>query len=410
MSLLSRIASRMGYVRQSAVQSLTDSLLWMLAGGMPTKAGVPLSHLQALQISTVLACVRVIAEGMGALPAQLRRRVPEGWEEDTSSDAAWILSEPNGWMTWQEIVETLTMHAVLTGNGFALIQRGVRGQPIALLPLLPAWVQWRQLSDWSIEYQCSLPGGRSMLVGLADMFHLRGPSWDSVAGLDVVRLARESIGLAAAIEWTQAGHFGKGGTPSGVLSVDGRIDTEIADDLREKWEATYAAGNGGRVAVLGYGAKFSPLELNFASQQTLETRRLQVEEICRALRVFPQMIGANDKAPTHASAEAFFSGHAVHTLGPWARRWELTLARDLLTMRQRGTMAFQIDTNAILRADTKALGEFLRQMVDGGIMRPNEARARIGLNAAPGGDVLRPAANIGGKPAAAPADPAPAEP
>jgi HK97 family phage portal protein len=392
MSLLSRIAGRLGFVRQA----WADQLLWLLQGGMPTKAGVPLSHMQALQVSTVLACVRVIAEGIGALPAQLRQRTPDGSEPNTSADAAWLLEEPNAWMTWQDFAEALTLHAALTGNGFALIQRGINGRPVGLLPLLPGWVQYRQLGNWDVEYQVTLPSGQAMKVGLADMLHLRGPSWDTVGGLEVVRLARESIGLAAAIEWTQAGHFGKGGTPSGALTVDGPLDQKRADDLKARWLAAHTGKEAGSIAVLGQGARFQQFDLNFASAQTLETRRLQVEEICRAFRVFPQIIGASDKAPTYASAEAFFAGHAVHTLGPWARRWELTLARDLLTLRQRSTLFFQLDVESILRADTRSTGDFLRQMVDGGIMKPNEARRRLGLNDEPGGDVLRPAANIAG--------------
>lgn len=196
MTLINRIAARLGFVRQS----FADDLLWMLSGGMPTKAGIPLSHMQAMQVSVVLACVRVIAEGIGALPASLRQRTPEGSEPIPGNQAGFLLEEPNGWMTWQEFSETLTMHAALTCNGYALIQRGIRGQPLALLPLLPAWVQSSQLDDWSIEYRVTLPGGQSRLVGIEDMFHLRGPSWDGVVGLEIVKLARESIGLSAAIE------------------------------------------------------------------------------------------------------------------------------------------------------------------------------------------------------------------
>lgn len=406
MTLINRIAARFGFVRQS----WSDHLLWMLSGGMPTKAGVPLTHMQALQVATVLACVRVIAEGIGALPAQLRQRTEGGWELDTSLDAAWLLEEPNDWMTWQEFTETLTMHAALAGGGFAIIQRGARGQPIALLPAMPAWTQVQQLEDWSLQYRITLPGGRSAVYGAADVLHLRGPSWDSVSGLEIVRLARESVGLAAAIEWTQAGHFGKGGTPSGALTVEGNLAPDKAAELRARWQEAHTGPSGGGIAVLGQGAKFQQFSLDFASQQMMETRRMQVEEICRAFRVFPQVIGAGDKAPTYASAEAFFAAHAVHTLGPWARRWELTLGRDLLTSRQRaGGLHFHVNTEAILRADTKATGEFLRQMVDAGIMSRNEARRRLGLNAVAGGDVPVPAANIGGR-RDTPTDPAPAAP
>ena len=61
----------------------------------------------------------------------------------------------------------------------------------------------------------------------------------------------------------------------------------------------------------------------------LDTRRFQIEEICRDLKVFPQMVGYADKTATFASAEAFFLAHVIHTLNPWIENWEQSLARDL---------------------------------------------------------------------------------
>jgi phage portal protein BeeE len=67
-----------------------------------------------------------------------------------------------------------------------------------------------------------------------------------------------------------------------------------------------------------------------ADAQTAQGRMFQVEEICRVLRVFPQMVGYTDKVPTFASAESFFLAHVIHTLGPWVERFEQVISRDIL--------------------------------------------------------------------------------
>lgn len=380
----SRIAGSLGYIRQSA---FAEAVMALLRGGMPTRAGVSLNTQTALGVATVLACCRVIAEGLGALPCQLRQRTEEGSSEVTNHPAAWILDTPNDWMTWQEFVETLTLHAVLIGNGFALIQRGVQGQVLALLPLRPEWVRYRQLTDWSIEYRVTWPDGSQRIVPFADMFHLRGPSWDAVAGLEIVRLAREAIGLAAAIEWTQAQHFGKGGQPGGILTTDAKVTEDQAKEWKERWRKANGGDENGGIAVLGNGARFQAVTFDFVSAQTLDARRMQVEEICRVFRVFPQMIGAGDKTSTYASAESFFTAHVVHTLTPWAVRWEQTLRRDLLTERQRGTMFFKMVLQAMLRGDMRSRSAFYHFAIADGWMVRNEARQLEDLNKLPGLDV-----------------------
>ena len=406
MGILARLGARLGLVRQGETGiSNSAELADLLAGGMTTRSGVPLSPMTALGVATVLACVRVIAEGLGALPIALHRRTAEGSTPETNHPAAWLLDAPNEWMTWQELAETLTIHAALAGDGFGLIQRGIADRPIGILPLLPAMVRHKQGANWRVTYTVTWPDGRQGEVSWRDMLHIRGPSWDAVGGMKVVTLAREAIGLAAAMEWVQAQHFGKGGRPSGYLSTDKPSVTEQqAEDWKRRWGKMFGGNEAGGVAVLANGAKFTPLTFDFVSAQTLDARRMQVEEICRAFRVFPQMIGAQEKASTYASAESFFTAHAVHTLGPWAKRWELTLARDLLTERQRGAMFFRIDMRALMRADAQSRGEFYAKALGAGgsaaFMTPNEVREAEGLNRLPGLDKVP-------QPALAPAAPDP---
>jgi HK97 family phage portal protein len=383
MNIVSRLSGRLGraLLRQSGMSSVE---LWEeLVRGRKTRSGISLTPLKAMQVSTASACALLIAEGLGSLPIALRRRTDAG-AEDYAGGAAFLLDEPNEWMTWQEVCQMLTLHAVLGQDGYAIIQRNFRGEPLALLPLPIGMVRTEQLRDWTIQHHVTWPDGTRTTVPFVDMLHLRGPSMTGAVGLDVLHLARESIGLAAAIEWAQADHFGAGPTPPGYLSVEGKVTEPQAEEAQKRWAAMVASG---KIAVLSNSSKFTQLTLDFASAQTIETRKLQVEEICRAFRVFPQMIGMGGRT-TYASAEAFFAAHVQHTLRPWATRWEQTLRRDLLTPDERRNQFFRIDIGDMLRGDLKGRAAYYTVAVQMGWMTPNQVREAEGLNRAPPADGL----------------------
>jgi len=390
MSLLSRLltrarpgtfADRAGGVTRQA--GYAEWLAMLLRGGLPTRAGIALSATQALQVSTVLACVRLISVGLGALPIVLREKNDVGAENLQNTDAANLLDQPNDWMTMQELVEMVTLHAALTGNGYAIVQRGIQNRPIALLPVQSGWVEVKQRADWTLDYWVTWPSGQRDLIPFENMLHLRAPSWDAVVGMDAIKLARETIGLAAAIEWTQAGHFGKGPTPPGYLKSDQSITKEQASEIQDAWAKSLGGENAGKIAVVSRGFDFKTLSLDYATAQTIETRKLQIDEICRVFGVFPQMVGAGGGRTTYASAESFFTAHVMHTLAPWARRWEAALRRDLLNPAQRRRQFFEFQLHAMLRADAKSRAAYNTVAIQMGWMTPNQVRAAEGLNLAP---------------------------
>jgi len=121
--------------------------------------------------------------------------------------------------------------------------------------------------------------------------------------------------------------------------------------------------------------------------QHLETRRYQVEEVCRAMRVMPIMVGISDKATTYASAEQMFLHHVVHTLSPWYERIEQSIDCNLLGDNEMddGYYAKFIE-EALLRGAMKDTAEYLVKMTSAGLMTRNEGRAKLDLNPLPGLD------------------------
>lgn len=360
-----------------------DPALTEFFGGRHVKSGVPVTTDTALQVTTVLACARVIAEDVARLPAKIFRETDDGGRVPEKNHPAYSLlyRQPNEWMTAFEFREVMGLHAVLNGNAYAYIGRA--GGKIKELIPLTCGVTVKQASDYTLTYDLSDKNGVFQSLPRKSIMHLRGPSWNGYLGLNAVQMAREAIGLAIATEENHAKLFANGARPGGVLSVEGNLSQAAKDKLKESWAAAQAKlSNAFKTAVIDGNVKWNPMAMTGVDAQHLETRRYQVEEIARAMRVFPQMIGSTDKTTTFASAESFFLAHVVYSISPWTERWEEVIWRDLLDGDVDLYAKFNI--TSLLRGDAKTRAEFYASAIVNGWMTRNEVRALEEMNPLPG--------------------------
>lgn len=79
-------------------------------GSRVSKAGVPVSWERALDVSTVFACIRVIAEGVAQVPLRVMRELPDGKGSVPATDHPLykvLNSKPNRWQTSFTMRETM---------------------------------------------------------------------------------------------------------------------------------------------------------------------------------------------------------------------------------------------------------------------------------------------------------------
>ena len=372
------------------------------------KSGARVDLDSALAVSTVLACVRVLSEGIGQMPFKLYRETKEGSPEVASDHRVYKLlhRRPNSWQTPFEFREGMVAHAVLTGNAYAW-KNIVRGEVRELIPLVSTKVKPVQDDLYQLRYEVERENGGKWIIPREQMFHLRGLSWDSYSGLNALRLAREAIGLAITTEETHARLHQNGARPGGILSLEnGRLSEEQLKQLRVEWEKTQGGvANAMKTALLTGGWKYQSMAMTGVDAQHIETRKFQIEEICRALRVFPLMVMHADKTATFASAEQFFIAHVMHSLDPWAVRLEQAADRDLLSEQdiEAGHFA-KMTREGLLRGAARDRAEFYTKALGAGgspaWMTQDEVRGlenlpRMGgaaavlpkpTNVAPGGD------------------------
>lgn len=380
--------SKLTFGRKAASASLSyDQLMNMLdGGGASTVAGNVVNHKSALQVATVLACVKAISDGCATPDLHVFREKDGGRSERAVNIPEYRLlsRRPNEWQTSFEWRRMMTMHAALTGTGLSLKVRGDNRRVRELIPIAPGSWDVRKISRYEVRYRCWDEWGMIGEFEPDDVFLLHNLQWEWVKSMDAVQLARSAIGLAMATERSQEAIHRNGMRPSGIYSVDGTLTKEQHErlaDLLKKHQGTERAG---LPMILDRAAKWFGVGMNNVDAQSVETRRLQIEEVCRAFGVFPIIIGHSDKTSTFASSEAFFAAHLKHTLAPWHKAWRDRLDETLLD--GSGPLYTAFDTRYLLAGSMKDRAQWSRTMAEMGIYTRNELRDEEGKDPLPGLD------------------------
>lgn len=371
--------------------------------GRASASGKTVNAQTAIQVSAVFAVCRVIGEGIAQVPLKLMLESKDGKTRLPAKEHPLyqlLFARPNAWQTSFEYREMLAWHIVLCGEHFSFINRGVRGNILSLMPFEPGSVTAKRGNDWALSYDVLGKNGEVKTFPAESIWHVRGPSWNGWQGLKPVELAREAVGLAMSTEEAAARLHRNGVRPSGIYSVEGNL-SEPQHKALSAWVNEHASGieNAGKPLILDRSAKWVGTQMTGIDAQALETRKFQIEEICRFARVNPIMVFAESKNTTYASAEQMFLSHVVHTLAPWYQRLEQSIDANLLTDKDRaaGYYACFIE-EGLLRGSLKDTKDYLLGLVNGGLMTPNEGRSKLDLNpdADPESDRLRIPANIVG--------------
>lgn len=344
---------------------------------------MPVDWKRALECSTVLGVCRVNAEGVAQVPWRLY--LEKDGRRTVQSDHPVhrrISRRPNGWQTSFEFRETLMFHLLLTNNAYVFVNRVGSAREIReMIPIEPGRVTVEQKEDYSLVYKVRGKTGVDQIFPQDAIWHLRGPSWNTWTGMDAVAMARNAIGLSISLEQGQADSQRNGPQTTATYSVKDKLSPEKFEFLA-KWMDKHLPGGerAGKPMILDMGAEFARMAMSAVDQQLIETRKHQIEEICRAFRTMPIMVGHADKTATYASAEQMFLAHVVHTLMPWYERIEQSADVNLLTEQEIEQGYYtKFLPNALMRGAAKDRGEFYAKALGSGgakgWMTQNDVRA-----------------------------------
>ena len=346
-----------------------------------SSSGKAVNEKTALQTTAVYACVRILAETIASLPLHTYRYSPSGKEKAETHPLYYLLhSEPNPEMTSFVFRETLMGHLLLWGNAYAQIIRNGRGTILSLYPLLPNKMLVNRTDQGILYYQYE-KDGQTYFLANRDVLHIPGLGFDGLIGYSPIAMAKNAIGMAIATEEYGATFFANGANPGGVLEHPGVVKDPAR--VRDSWNAVYqGSSNAHRVAVLEEGMKFQSIGIPPEQAQFLETRKFQIEEICRIFRVPPHLVASLDRA-TFSNIEHQSISFIDNTIIPWVSRIEQSMQRALFSETEKRTFFVKFNLNGRLRGDAAARAAFYQTMRQNGIMSANDIRELEEMNQIP---------------------------
>jgi len=365
---------------------------WFEPVSARTGSGMRVSPDSALRLAAVYACVRILAETMASLPLVVYQRRADGGKDKVTDHWLYRLmaKRPNRYQNPFEWREMLQGHLALRGNAYNQIITNPRGEIIELMPIHPDRVKIELLPSGEYRYRVTDRSGTEVILPRGEVWHLRGLSSDGLMGMSPIELARENLGMALAAQDYGARFFANDAKPTGGwIEFPGSFkDNEAKKVFRESYQQAQSGANRGKVLVLENGMKFHEVGVTNKDAQFLELRKFQITDIARLFRVPPHMIADLERA-TFSNIEQQSLEFVMHTMTPWAERWEASIESELLL--EGDDIEIEFDFANLMRGDAASRSSYYQSGIQNGWLTRNEARIAENLNPIDGLDQpLRP--------------------
>ncbi len=327
---------------QAGAGSWGQGMVWN--GGT---SGAPSTD-QAMRLSAVFACLRLLSEAVATLP--LDTFIRQGGTRRPYRPRPDYLSFQPPQSSRIDYLSQLMLSLLTDGNAYVLTPRDPLGVPIDLVVLDPTLVEVKR-KDGKVVYRCQ----NTDLDLQIDVMHIKGMMLPGqITGLSPIAYARETIGLGLSVQRFGSSFFDSGALPSAVIEVEKEMNQSAVDRFRETWNARHeGVGNANRVGVLTGGAKLNRVSLQPNDSQFIETRAFQVPDIARIFGVPPHLIADASNSTSWGSGLAEQNlAFGQFSLRPWTERIEDAHGR-LLTTHGLPDVFMRLNLDALLRASLK---------------------------------------------------------
>lgn len=359
-----------------------DRELARIFGSGRTSAGVTVNPQVAMSVSPFFCAVSTISADLASLPLHLYR----GQDKYTTPPLSKVLhSEANPQTTSYMFRQSLFINMLVSGNGYAEIERDNAGRVVALWNIDSSRVQLF-FERGRLLYRID---GGAVVLDSHDIIHLRGVSPDAVLGVDMVSAARTALGLCVASENFAASFFQNGSQVGGVLTAPNSLTDAARKNLTEAVEARHKGSDRAhRLMLLEGGITYAPTAVNARDSQFQELRTFQLREVARFFKIPVSLLGDHERS-TYSNSEQMRLDYYASCLRPHAVNFEQELMAKLISPLERNTQSIRHSFEGFLRASSTERAQFYQTMVQNGLLTPNEIRQLEDRPPMPGGDDLR---------------------
>lgn len=358
---------------------LRNEEFWSQFGG--NAVGQAINEKTVLQLSTVWACARLIAETISTMPLNIYETTGPGTRRVASDHQLQLIvhDQPNNDSTACVFWEAFVVSMLLQGNGFAE-KKYIGTRLVALHFLVPGRLAVTKSARGMRQYRYTDTDGTQREIAPSRIFRVPGFTINGDWGLSAIQYGAQVFGSAMAAQTAANSIFEKGLQPTVAFTIDRVLKPEQREDFRKMLKTVTGALNAGESPLLEAGMTATNIGVNPNDAQLLETKQFSVEEICRWFRVPPHMVGhVSGSTSWGTGIEQQMLGFLMFTLRPWLNRIKQGISKDLIAPAERLRLYAEFNVEALLQADSKGRAEYLGAMVDKGLMTRDEGRAKENL-------------------------------
>ena len=345
---------------------------------------------EAEKLGAVAAAHRIFTNSLAALPWQIRKKVGENRIEAEHDVSRVLKYRANPYMTPYIAEKVIYSRAFWYGTGYAYIDRAPNGSITGLIPLPVVPEISVNTADGTKWYRFTLPEDNVFGVRMtgsfeeSQLFIYRFETYDGALGRGLLELGAGTLDTDLKAQRYQNRFFSNGARLSGIVEVDGELDRDKRDMLRDEFERKYSGENAFRVAVLDLGMKYTQLGISQQDSQYIEGRQFSVDEVSRITGIPTYMLQSGKQS--YQSNEQQQLDFVVNTLTPHLVQIEEEARVKFFTAKDIAE-GYYLKKNAaaMLRGTHETRAAFYEKMIGISAMNADEIRANEDLSPIPGG-------------------------
>lgn len=359
-----------------------------------TKAGLAITHRNAVHYSAVWRAVSMISGDIAKLPLHLFRRFPDDTLERPRDHPHYRIfsRRPNDFENQYDFWRRRMVEILIWGHAFVLLVRRRDGEIVEAVPLCPDRTEVVGDPE-DVRAVQTYVDGKEYTIPWDNCLVLQWLSLDRMNAIDVTRAARETWAAGLGAVGLTARAVGRGGRLGGILELPAGLSNAAKDKIEEGFRRSYETIDSAfSSVVLRENAKFHDAQQTFQALQLVEGRRESVRDVARFYGMAPSRL-AEESGSTYNSKAEDNRDYLDTTLSPFLCMITAELNRKTLSEQESWPTNprapehyWEHNTSAMLRMDTEARYRTYGVGIQYGIISPNEARRMENMNPREGGD------------------------
>jgi len=354
---------------------------------------------------TYFTCLKMLSETLAKMPVKFYQSTEEGIIEPEETEVSRLLkTRPNPFMTPTTFWNTVEMNRNHYGNAYVYIRRKfVRKKYGGTLKVLDLWVMQSNCTQIIVDDAGYFGGvgriwyiytdptnGKRYVLSTDEVLHFKtSHSLDGITGLPVQKILQETVNGAASSQAFMNKMYETGLTAKAVLEYSAELSKENKEKMVKAFEEFGSgAKNAGRIIPVPLGMKLTPLDIKLTDSQFFELRKYTSLQIAAAFGVKPNQINDYEKS-SYSNSEMQQLSFYVDTMLFIIKQYEEEINFKLLTPEEQDKKKyFKFNEKVLFRTDSKTQMEYLSNGVKNTILMPNEARRKLDMSDAEGGNRL----------------------